>query len=555
MGKNLTDKKLRGGYYTPSAISQFLANWAIRSSKDQILEPSCGDGEILESCVKTLHMLGACEKDLKRAIHAIELDPTEAEKARKRLEPYNVNSNQVITHDFFSYCSQHYFGHSLFGTEKRFDVIIGNPPFIRYQDFPETHRKHAFELMAQAGFHPNRLTNIWIPFLVISALLLNDQGRLAMVIPAELFQVKYAAEARAFFSNFFDCLTIVTFKQLVFSDIQQEVVLILGEKHNKETKGIRVIELENAVELQKYQQLEINTSEVKPLDHSTEKWTQYFLTTPEIALLRSISAHPMLTISRAVMDVDVGVVTGNNQFFVLTENEVTEKGLDKFVRNIVTRSAHLEGVKFTTEDYTSNVAQQYPSLLFYPPNLQQSQLPQVLQNFIGNAEKEEMHQGYKCRQRKHWYVVPSVSSPDAFMLRQVHAFPKLILNEAGVTCTDTIHRVKFINGWHGKNIVGAFLNSLTFAFAEVRGRSYGGGVLTFEPSEAEDLPLPLHGSEKLDIAMLDSLLRTDSIEKVLEITDKVLLVDGLGLSWKETHALRSIWKKLRDRRIQRKYAT
>ena len=195
MGKNLTDKKLRGGYYTPSAISQFLANWAIRSSKDQILEPSCGDGEILESCVKTLHMLGACEKDLKRAIHAIELDPTEAEKARKRLEPYNVNSNQVITHDFFSYCSQHYFGHSLFGTEKRFDVIIGNPPFIRYQDFPETHRKHAFELMAQAGFHPNRLTNIWIPFLVISALLLNDQGRLAMVIPAELFQVKYAAEA------------------------------------------------------------------------------------------------------------------------------------------------------------------------------------------------------------------------------------------------------------------------------------------------------------------------------------------------------------------------
>jgi adenine-specific DNA-methyltransferase len=552
MDKHLNDRKLRGGYYTPQCIADFLAKWAIRSAQDQILEPSCGDGEILEACIKILYASGASAQELNQSVHAIELDPIEAEKARNRLIHYGVAGERVIHSDFFSYCSDYYFGHSLFSNQKRFDAIVGNPPFIRYQDFPESHRTLAFELMEKAGFHPNRLTNIWAPFLVISSLLLNENGRLAMVIPAELFQVKYAAETRLFLSEFFDCLTIVTFKQLVFPDIQQEIVLILGERKPSEAKGIRVIELRNAEELQNYQQTAINRTEVKPLDHSTEKWTQYFLTTAEIELLRSLSKHPELVMSNHVMAVDVGIVTGNNQFFVLTENEANEKGLSNFVRTIVTRSAHLAGLRFTDEDYRTNVTQQYPSLLFYPPDIGQTRLPHTLQKFITDAEQQGLHQTYKCRQRKSWYIVPSVWNPDAFMLRQVHAFPKLILNEVGVTCTDTIHRVKFTNGRDGKSIVSAFLNSLTFAFAETRGRSYGGGVLTFEPSEAEELPLPLQGSEQLDLALLDQRIRSGNIEDVLEITDKALLVDGLGLSWKETIALRRIWQKLRDRRINRK---
>lgn len=36
--------KLRGGYYTPDKISEFIAEWAIRKTSDSVLEPSCGDG-------------------------------------------------------------------------------------------------------------------------------------------------------------------------------------------------------------------------------------------------------------------------------------------------------------------------------------------------------------------------------------------------------------------------------------------------------------------------------------------------------------------------------
>jgi adenine-specific DNA-methyltransferase len=102
-------------------------------------------------------------------------------------------------------------------------------------------------------------------------------------------------------------------------------------------------------------------------------------------------------------------------------------------------------------------------------------------------------------------------------------------------------------------VVAAFMNVLTFAFAEVTGRGYGGGVLTFEPGEAERLPLPLAGVENLDLDDFDKLLRTDGIEAVLARTDEMLLKRGLGLSDEEVRMLHTIWAKLRDRRVFRKH--
>lgn len=163
-----------------------------------------------------------------------------------------------------------------------------------------------------------------------------------------------------------------------------------------------------------------------------------------------------------------------------------------------------------------------------------------------------MNKGYKCRIRNRWYVVPSVWIPNAFMLRQIHHYPKIILNDVAATCTDTIHRVRLRNGTPARIVAMAFLNSLTFAFSEVIGRSYGGGVLELEPNEAEKLPLPLIGADRLDLNELDRLLREGNISTVLDITDEVLLRQGMGLSIEETRMLRSIWQKLRDRRVNRK---
>ncbi|MEO6890827.1 MAG: hypothetical protein ABI456_15480 [Ktedonobacteraceae bacterium] len=211
-----------------------------------------------------------------------------------------------------------------------------------------------------------------------------------------------------------------------------------------------------------------------------------------------------------------------------------------------------QGHFFSEADWEANAAKQAPAFLLKPPDVPFHCLPDELQAYIAQGEEKGLNTGYKCRIRKRWYIIPSRWIPQAFMLRQVYSFPKIILNDAAATCTDTIHRVKFCNGVPPRTVAAAFLNSLTFAFSEVLGRSYGGGVLELEPTEAEKLPIPLVGADLLNLDELDRLLRAGDIYGVLDITDEVLLRRGMGLSVEETRMLRTAWQRLRDRRINRK---
>ena len=87
-------EKLRGGFYTPEPIAEFVLRWGINGSKDfDILEPSCGDGVFLEQLEK---------QNLKyKSITAVELDEEEAAKAQK----INLKNKQIINTDFHTYCN------------------------------------------------------------------------------------------------------------------------------------------------------------------------------------------------------------------------------------------------------------------------------------------------------------------------------------------------------------------------------------------------------------------------------------------------------------------
>ena len=94
------------------------------------------------------------------------------------------------------------------------------------------------------------------------------------------------------------------------------------------------------------------------------------------------------------------------------------------------------------------------------------------------------------------------------------------------------------------------MNSLTFAFAEIRGRSYGGGVLELEPTEAERLLFPKPGAQ-LPVDDLDALARRKGVEQILAEVDRLVL-KPVGLSESDVQVLRGIWRKLYQRRKSRK---
>jgi len=548
MVNRISKQKLRGGYYTPPEIVEFLVGWAIQAKNSKVLEPCFGDGNFIIAICKRMLELEARKSDLLQQLYGSELNRGECDKARLRifeLFQEEMEFPHLKSGDFFLHYEQ-----SL--KDIKFDAIVGNPPFIRYQHFEEEHRTRGFRIMERVGLHPTRLTNAWVPFLLASSLLLKKNARLGMVIPAELMQVKYTSELRLFLSEFLKVITLITFDRIIFPGIQQEVLLLLAENTDN-GDGINVIQLKDEKRLRDYIYKLPTAKDSKPVDHSQDKWVQYYLTRQEILLLRKLKNDKRLTTLGDFAEVDVGVVTGRNDFFVVDADQIKEFQLNGYTMPLVGRTSQIEGLVFTNADWTSNNANKLKTNLLNLPAHSETGLPCEVRKYIKLGEELEYDKGYKCRIRSPWYYVPSVWVPDAFLFRQIYNRPKLVLNEAGAVPTDTIHRVRFKQKSNGRKVAACFHNSLTFSFAEVMGRSYGGGVLEIEPNEAEELPIPYFDISSQLITELDLLARQKrDIEQVVNVMDDLLLRKRLGLSSKEIRMLNKIWEKLAIRRKNRK---
>jgi adenine-specific DNA-methyltransferase len=541
-------RKLRGGYYTPPALATFLSRWAIRSGAESILEPSCGDGVFVTAVVNQAQRFPRTSSELR--FFGIDLDCDELDKAKQLAEEHSGRGVE-----FEWQCEDFFFAYSQLRKRPRFDIVLGNPPFIRFQHFDPQSREAAFEHLRQDGFRPTKLANVWSAFVQLSIELLKTGGRLAMVVPAELLQVKYASELRTRLAQRFDHLVLVTFKKLVFPDIQQEIVLLLAEG-KRDTNGaksdIHILELEDGAALDGSSDLTNRIAHV-PAKHSRSgmKWTALFLDDESFTALDRVQQDSRLRRLGDLADVDIGVVTGRNSFFMLSKELRSVLAAQDVTVPTVTRTSALRSITFTPSDF-EEASFTNGAFLLDLSAIPQAQFSQELLEYIAAGELAQIHTGYKCRIRKRWYDVPSIYAPDAFLFRQIHNYPLLVANVAGVTSTDTIHRVRVRHDVDVLLLAGCSVNSLTFAWAEVCGRSYGGGVLELEPGEAEDLPIPYSDDAGLDVEKVDALLRGSEITKALDYCDSILLHRHLGLDMHTIRLLRAAWERLRDRRRYRK---
>jgi adenine-specific DNA-methyltransferase len=540
MGRAEADK-LRGGYYTPPDVAVWLCNWAIRSRDDRILEPSSGDGVFLAAGAVRLLELGARSGDALQQIAGVEIEASEATKAADRLRQIlGAHPNgKVACADFFGWLKT--------CPDRKYDCAVGNPPFIRYQNFPEPSRSRAMTLMSALGLRPNKLTNIWVPFVVGAASLLAEGGRLAFVVPAELLQVSYAAQLRRYLADHFRRIQLFACNHLVFAEAEQEIVLLLADGYSTNVR-------ECHVELTAANRID-DVLSTKPscrvrgdgrfLDHSTEKWLKYFLKPKEIALLRALKTHAELAPLAHHAEVDIGVVTGRNEFFVVSSKEIDDFRLAKYAAPLIGRSSQLRGAILTREEWQSfaDAGQDVYLLLLQPP------LNAGAQRYVTDGEARGFDRGYKCSIRDPWYTVPSVRTPDAFFFRQIYDFPRAVLNRAKAISTDTIHRMRCMRS--PASIVANLYTHLTAASAEIEGRSYGGGVLELEPNEAERLLMPRTLRSATPLQEIDRLVRAGRLREVLTENDRLILRDT-GLSASDCGMLKRIWLQMQERRRSRR---
>jgi adenine-specific DNA-methyltransferase len=548
---SLDPNKLRGGYYTSSEVADWLTAWAIRKKSDKVLEPSCGDGAFLVAATKRFTELGAQKADIAARLTGIEILAGAAVRASEILSDLlgKRASDVVINSDFFDWWRK--------SAQPRFDVVIGNPPFIRYQSFPEPHRSQAMAMMQDQGLSPNRLTNIWVPFVVAAACSIRAGGRMAFVLPAELLQVTYAAQLRSFLTDRFKRLDIVACNELFFENAEQEVVLLLADDalpQVSETNICRVTMTEAATVAEILKQKPaalLNAAQPKIVAHDNEKWLKYFLTPREITFMRELREADKVSVMAKHASIDVGIVTGKNEFFVLSEEQVAALGLEGYTIPLVSRSVQLKGSRLGKSDWKTLSAAGDRVHLLNITTKQAGQLNAALRRYISDGEKKEFHKGYKCSIRTPWYSVPSVWKPDGFMFRQIYDFPRIVLNNSDATSTDTIHRFT-CKVEKPERVIANTYTWLTAASAEIEGRSYGGGVLELEPTEAERLLMPSQLNGAMPLIEADRLVRAGQLDAVLQENARIVLKGHMGLSSSDCVILRDIWIKMRDRRMARR---
>lgn len=533
--QNESAQKLRGGYYTPPELAAYLAGWAIGPKAEAVLEPSCGDGVFLDA-------LQACAPR-KIDVTAIEVDALEAAKAARRSTSHDKLVADVKCADFLEW----YLGPD--ARSARFDAVVGNPPFIRYQYLSNKDQALSEKIFSTHGLPFTKHTNAWVPFVIASLSLLKPGGRMAMVLPSEILHVLHAQSLRSFLGAHCEKILIIDPEEILFEGTLQGAVLFFAEKKlsvRDHSSGLGIVRTSGKGFLKA--DPDSHFSKTSFLNGKTVegKWTKALLGARELELFEHVASLPSVHKFAEIASVDVGLVTGANKFFLVASDVVKKFALDEWAHPMFGRSEHCPGVLYDERQHRFNSDAGLPSnfLWFNVQNI--SELPPSAIKYIQLGESEELHTRYKCRVRSPWFKVPSVYSTTVGMLKRAHDMPRLIYNDIGAYTTDTAYRIT-TNIVDPKRLVDCFVNSFTALSAELEGRYYGGGVLELVPSEIERVLVPMPLEVRPAIRSLDNMVRTSPTLEVLEKQDSRIL-PKLGLSQDDAICLRGAWNKLRQRR-------
>ena len=542
MQSELLNRKARGAFYTPDEISRFIVDWAVRAKTDCVLEPSCGDAAFVVPAAERLGSLGATQAGIAKRLHAVDIHAPALKGAIAKLADHGYAA-QFQHSDFFDVAPK-----------MQFDAVIGNPPFVRYQQFTGSARAKGMQAALAQGVRLSQLASMWAAFTVHASQFLKDDGRLGFVLPGELLTVNYAADVRRFLLNRFASVRLVLFETLVFPGVLEEVVLLLAEGRGKAAH----FEVHQARDVKGLAAIDA-TSWRNFSPEKGEKWSPAMLPADSLAIYRDALTSDGFGRLSDWGQTNLGMVTGNNNYFALTAEEVAKWELlpTDVVKISPPGARHLRGLNFTQASWRGLANDGARCYLFCP----QSNPSDGAKRLIAAGRRQEVQKAYKCRVRNPWWRVPLTDIPDLFFTYMNHDRPRLTANDAGVHILNSLYGVKLlplVRKLGQATLPIACLNSLTLVGSEIVGRAYGGGLLKHEPREADLLPVPsintLAAVEDELVSLkpqLSTYLRGGKLLPASELVDDVLLVRALGMSKSQIKGLRSARETLMKRRVSR----
>ncbi|TPM30868.1 hypothetical protein [Mesorhizobium sp. B2-3-4] len=520
-----------GAVYTPEPVARAISELVAAHSTGidgHVLEPSVGDGAFLSALARTLPSY---------PFTAVDIDSVVIERLRTRKVEFPARS---VFHagDFLSFaCDRLEAGQPSFG------MVVGNPPFIRKHNFSGEFGDLVERLGALTHYPAKWLKNSWAAFLVASAHLIGERGLVAFVLPYELMTVAYGQTALSHLLEVFDRIDLFVSNERAFPEIDQDAIILFGRKGLDDQRGLWLQHVASLSDLSTATEHPVSLDE--PTDLSLEL-NGFLINRGTIDRLRSMRSG----VSRIsdFCSTAPGIVTAANDFFIQSIDRVNELGLGEFALPILKRgSLPKKSPIFTSADFDELAVRERSRLLKI--TAPRENLTDAALSYVVTGELRKLDERYKCRNRKLWYNVPLVTPAAGFVFRRSHEFPRLVINEAGVYVTDNVYGITPKSECTIRGICYSFYNSLTFLFAEMDGRFYGGGVLELSPVEFRNLPLAYHEPTDEEFAAFLEVHRSGDVDAMLDFGDG-WLARKLQLSPSNLDELRQAWSSVRSHRLR-----
>ena len=200
--------KQTGQYFTPKFVADFMVSLITKKRHAKILEPCAGKGVFLTS----LHERGF--KD----IAAYEIDSSLP----------NQSSIPIEYRDFLDT-----------PREEEFDVIIGNPPYVRWKNMPLKVRKKFEEPYWKDKM--NGLSDLLYAFIYLCLEKLKKGGELIFITPFFWTETLHANPLRSSLIKKGDLEALVTFDEIrIFEEVSSSIIIFKYVKH-KSGKDFKVV--------------------------------------------------------------------------------------------------------------------------------------------------------------------------------------------------------------------------------------------------------------------------------------------------------------------------
>lgn len=469
--KSIDERRLLGQFATPIDLANEIMSYGLTLLEDNaidFLEPSFGTGAFFSALLSTNN-----EKKIS-SITGFEIDP---EIYQSALSLWKDTYFNLIENDFLSAPCR-----------KKVNLIVSNPPYVRHHFIDKAQKaKISKAVKSETDLSLSGLAGLYCYFILFAHKWLKPNAISGWLIPSEFMDVNYGSTIKEYLLNrvhllrihryipenskFKDALVsscVVWFKNEVVKD-DYEVEFTYGGTHDKPT---------------------ISRTIYKSQLKNKSKWTNITMHSME-----ECNDIPTLgdyfTIKR-------GLATGDNDFFILSKNQIDSLDLDMSFFTPILPSPHNLMVNEIFSDSSG-----YPLLdtqyFLLNCELAESDLRFDYPNIWEYLEsgKETTGKKYLCRNRKIWYhqekrsATPFLCSYMGRSNGNLDSPFRFILNH-----TDAVATNSYIMLYPKDEIIRILNKAPDYSYAiwqalrsisrydlECQGRIYGGGLKKIEPRE------------------------------------------------------------------------